>query len=446
MKYGKKAFEAASFVVVGFGLSQVIRLAGNIILTRLLVPEIFGIIMLARVFYIGLGLFSDVGLEPAIIRSARAKEPVFLNTAWTIQIIRSVFLAVLSAIIAYPISVIYKEPALFYIIPLIGLISVPDGCRSTSLSLMNRELQQKTLTIMELVIQVCSLVSMIGIALVFRNIWALLAGDLVAAIMRTVWSHVLNKETPNRLVLEKTSVSELLNFGKWIMLSTALMFLASQADRFMLGKLFSMTWLGVYGIAVNLAELPKQVLNRLNGKVIYPLIVKYADLSRDELRLRIQKARGGLLLAVTALLAVFGSFGDVAINILYDARYQAASWILPMLVFGMWPLILLSTVEGSLLAIGRPMYATLGNLAKFVYMVIFIPLSYRLGGAFGVIVAIAFNDLPSYLIISAGLVRERLSLIRQDLFLTAALVLFTGLLFAIRYLFGMGLPGSAAFA
>ena len=86
------------------------------------------------------------------------------------------------------------------------------------------------------------------------------------------------------------------------------------------------------------------------------------------------------------------------------------------------------------------------DLAKFVYMVIFIPLSYRLGGAFGVIVAIAFNDLPSYLIISAGLVRERLSLIRQDLFLTAALVLFTGLLFAIRYLFGMGLPGSAAFA
>lgn len=444
MTYGKKAFEAASFVVVGFGLSQGIRLAGNIILTRLLVPEIFGIIMLARVFYIGLGLFSDVGLEPAIIRSSRAKETAFLNTAWTIQIIRSVILAFLSACIAYPASLIYKEPSLLYIIPLIGLISVPDGCRSTSLSLMNRDLQQKTLTIMELAVQICSLAVMVGTALVFRNIWALLAGDLVAAVMRTLWSHFLNKDRPNRWVLERAAVSELLNFGKWIMLSTALMFLASQADRFMLGKLFTMTWFGVYGIAVNLAELPKQILNRLNGKVIYPLIVKYADLSRDELRTRISKARGGLLLAIAALLALFGSFGDVAIDILYDERYQAAAWILPMLVFGMWPLILLSTVEGSLLAIGKPMYSTLGNLAKFVYMVIFIPISYKLGGEFGVIVAIAFNDLPSYLLISAGLIKERLSLVRQDILLTVSLALVTAVLFSIRFFCGMGLPGSSA--
>lgn len=444
MKYGKKAFEAASFVVIGFGFSQVIRLAGNIILTRLLVPEIFGIIMLARVFYIGLGLFSDVGLEPAIIRSNRAKDPVFLNTAWTIQIIRSVILALLSAAIAYPVSVVYKEPALLYLIPLIGLISVPDGCRSTSLTLMNRELQQKTLTIMELVIQVCSLVSMIAAAYFMRNIWALLVGDLVAAVMRTAWSHCLNREQPNAFVLEKESVGELLHFGKWIMLSTALMFLASQSDRFMLGKFFSMAWFGVYGIAVNLAELPKAILNRLNGKVIYPLIVKYADLSRDELRAKIQTARGGLLLGVLALLALFGSFGDVAVRILYDERYEAAAWILPMLVFGMWPLILISTVEGGLLAIGKPMYSSMGNLAKFIYMIIAIPLGFALAGEFGVIVAIAFNDLPTYLIISYGLVRERISLVRQDLLLTLALILFTAVLFGIRFALGMGLPGSVA--
>lgn len=444
VKRGKKALEAATFVVAGFGLSQVIRLAGNIALTRLLVPEIFGVITIARVFYLGLGLFSDVGLEPAIIRSPRSDDPVFLNTAWTIQILRSVVLAVLSALIAYPVSRFYEEPALALIIPLIGLISIPDGCRSTSLTLLGKELQQKTLTYMELAVQILSLGCIVAAALVLRNIWALLLGDLCSAVVRTLWSHALNAGHPNRLVLEKESIRELLGFGKWIMVSTAMMFLASQADRFILGKLFSMAWFGVYSIALALAELPKQVIGRLNGKVIYPLITKYSRLTHEELREKMRGPRFRLLLALALLLACFGTFSDIAINILYDRRYRDAAWILPMLAFGMWPLLLISTIEGSLMAIGKPKYAAAGNLAKFIYMVAVLPSAFSLGGQFGAVLAIALNDLPSYAIISIGLSREKLSLLKQDLLLTLILVACTAALLALRTVTGMGAPGRSA--
>jgi len=443
IKHGKKALEAATFVVAGFGLSQVIRLAGNIVLTRLLVPEIFGVITIARVFYLGLGLFSDVGLEPAIIRSPRSNDPVFLNTAWTIQIIRSIVLAVLSALIAYPVSRFYKEPLLLLIIPVIGLISVPDGCRSTSLTLLGKELQQKKLTYMELVVQILSLSCIIIAALVLKNIWALLLGDLCSAVVRTTWSHGLNRDHPNRLVLEKNAVRELLGFGKWIMVSTAMMFLASQADRFILGKLFSMGWFGVYSIALALAELPKQVITRLNGKVIYPLITKYSHLTHEELRDKMKVPRFRLLLALAILLAFFGTFSDLAINLLYDSRYQDAAWILPLLAFGMWPLLLISTIEGSLLATGKPKYAAAGNLAKFLYMIMILPLSFRLGGQAGVVLAIALSDLPSYAIISIGLSREKLSLLKQDMLLTLILLVSTAFLVALRMLTGIGLPGHA---
>jgi len=319
-RQGKKALEAASFVIIGFGLSQAIRLAGNIVLTRLLVPEVFGVITIARIFYLGLGFFSDVGLEPAIIRSGRADDQVFLNTAWTIQIIRSVFLALLSATIAYPISLFYKEPILVFVLPLIGLISVPDGCRSTSLTVLGKELQQKKLTYMELAVQVLSLVTIIIAALLLRNIWALLLGDLCSSITRTLWSHSLNRKHPNKLALDKDAAKELLGFGKWIMLSTAMTFLATQADRFMLGKLFSMSWFGVYSIALTLAELPKQVINRLNSKVVFPLISKYSELSHEELRSKMKKPRWWLLLGFAGALAFFGCFGDLAVQLLYDQR------------------------------------------------------------------------------------------------------------------------------
>jgi len=444
-KHGKKAIEAASFVIFGFGLSQAIRLGGNIILTRLLVPEIFGIITLARVFYMGLGLFSDVGLEPAIIRSNRSNDPLFMNTAWTIQIIRSVILAVLAAVIAYPISQFYQEPVLIFIIPLIGFVSIPDGCRSTSLPLLNKELQQKKLTFMELGIQVISLVVMATSAYFLRNIWALLIGEFVGSCVRMIWSHALNKAQPNRLALEKGAVKELLSFGKWILLSTAMMFLATQADRFILGKLFTMAMLGIYSVALNFAELPKQILARLNGKVIFPLIVKYAHLSNTALRDKMKVPRRRLLTIVAVLLACLGSFGDVIIHLLYDQRYQAAAWILPLLAFGMWPLILLSTIESSLLAIGKPKYAAAGNLLKFLYMITVLPLSYRFAGEFGAVLAIALNDIPSYVTINIGLKKERLSLLKQDLFLTLVLCLAAALLIGIRMIMGVGVPGSTEY-
>ena len=132
---------------------------------------------------------------------------------------------------------------------------------------------------------------------------------------------------------------------------------------------------------------------------------------------------------------------DLAIYILYDQRYQEAGWILPMLALGMWPLLLLSTVEGSLLAIGQPKYSAAGNFAKFIYMLVVLPLANYYGGHFGVILAIALNDLPSYILIIIGLIKERLSFIKQDLLLTMILIVSSFLLLFIRNITGLGFPG-----
>ena len=99
---GTKAYQGAAIVISAYGFSQLTRLAGNLILTRLLVPELFGVMALAQVFIIGLNLFSDVGVGPAIIQSKHGTDPVFLNTAWTVQIIRGFIIWLLTFMIAPP--------------------------------------------------------------------------------------------------------------------------------------------------------------------------------------------------------------------------------------------------------------------------------------------------------------------------------------------------------
>lgn len=71
---------------------QVLRLVSNLIMTRLLVPEMFGVMAVANTVIIGLALCSYIGLHHNIIQSSRGDDPDFLNTAWTMQVIRGVYI------------------------------------------------------------------------------------------------------------------------------------------------------------------------------------------------------------------------------------------------------------------------------------------------------------------------------------------------------------------
>jgi O-antigen/teichoic acid export membrane protein len=440
-----KAVEASAFVIIGFGMSQFLRLLGNLLLTRLLVPEMFGIMAIANVFLLGLQLFSDIGTGPGIIKSNRSSDPVFLNSAWSLQVIRGAILTTISLILAWPVSIIYKEPKLLLLLPVISLETLLRGLESTSLITMSKELQQKKLIIIELAIQMVNLTLMALLAYFTKSIWSLVIGTLFGSLIRTVWSHLLNSAHPNKFILEKAAMHELLTFGKWIFLSTAMMFLATQVDRIILGKFLAMAVFGIYNIALTFAELPKKIIERLGEQVVFPLITKYSHLPREQMRAKIKQPRKWALLALAIFLAAFGCFGDYIIRILYDQRYAEAGWMLPLLAFGMWPFILVSTIDRSLYSIGKPQYSAIGNMAKTVYMLIGIPLSYSFGGVFGAVLAVAINDLPMYVYVNYGLRKEKLSLIKQDMWATLLLLSATFLLLLFRALVGIGLPGAAVF-
>ena len=77
-------------------LSQVLRFGTNLLMTRLLAPDAFGVMAIAYVIMGGLAMFSDFGVKPIIIRSERGSDPAFLNTAWTIRNFQGVLLWLLT--------------------------------------------------------------------------------------------------------------------------------------------------------------------------------------------------------------------------------------------------------------------------------------------------------------------------------------------------------------
>lgn len=436
----QKAIKGTLWTLIGYGGSQVLRLGGNLILTRLLVPELFGLMALVQTFITGLTLFSDIGIRPGIIRSSRADDPVFLNVAWTLQAIRGIWIWLLCVVIAWPVAQFYDDQRLIWLIPIVGLGALLSGFHSTSLATLNRKVEIGKLTRFEFIIQAVSLTIMVIWAYYSRSIWALVGGNVIANSLKLFWSHRLEPEVSNRFAWEKSAAAELFSFGKWIFISTIMTFLAGQADRLILGRLFSLKLLGLYAVALTLAELPRQVMLKITSQVMFPIISQYVDLGRSELRQKILQKRWYLLVGLAFLVTGLASFGDFLILFLYDERYNQAAWMLPILAIGLWPLLLSITINNVLFAIGKPIYVAIGNAFKFVYMIALLPLAYSKMGIGGAIFVVAFNDILPYCVVNYGLWKENLSGLKQDLVATFLLLGLLTLVLFSRYSLGWGLP------
>jgi O-antigen/teichoic acid export membrane protein len=298
----------------------------------------------------------------------------------------------------------------------------------------------KKVVIFELGIQIVSTTVMIVWAWFDRSIWAIVAGGFTNTLVELVWSHFLISGKSNRFAWDKEAAKEIFSYGKWIFLSTALSFLCSQADRLILGKIFTLTMLGIYGIAFSLGDMPRQVILAISGRVIFPSISLLAELPREELRAKILKNRKLVLIPLAVGLAIFVTFGDQLILILYRKEYEPASWMMPILALGIWHTTLYNMMGSCLLAVGKSQYQAMGNLLTFVNLCITIPLAYHLKGNLGAVIAVALGDLPTYAVTNYGLWREGLTCFWQDIQLTGLFVGVLAILIGCRVALGLELP------
>jgi O-antigen/teichoic acid export membrane protein len=436
----KLAIRATIWTITGHGASQLLRLGANLILTRLLFPELFGLVSLVNVFIAGLNLFSDIGIGPSIIQNKHGDEPAFYNTAWTLQAVRGCLIWLGCILIAWPISTFYGEPRLLWLLPLVGIDAFISGFNSTALHTLNRDLEVRQLTLYDLSGQFLCLAIMIVWAWLNPSIWALIVGNTASALIQMFRSHRLSPKISNRFTWDKEALASLSSFGRWIFISTAITFLAEQSDRLILGKLISFEMLGVYGVALTFSDIPRQIALLISGRVLFPVFSKLAGLPRAELRTKIIRNRKFILLIMASGLAIMVCFGDLLISTLYDRRYQEAAWMLPILTLGIWPRVLCNTNEPALFAIGKPQYPAIAQLFRFIFTSIGLIVGYHFYGLLGAVIAVSLNDLCHYAVINYGLYQEGLSGLLQDA--QATLILFFVMLsvLAIRSALGFGFP------
>ncbi|QCO57182.1 polysaccharide biosynthesis protein (plasmid) [Pseudorhodobacter turbinis] len=346
-----RAARGSAWIAMSFVAAQGFRLISNLILTRLLFPEAFGIMALVTVLLVGLMLFSDMGVGPAIMQSQRGDEPDFLNTAWTIQILRGGILWVLACGLAYPAALFYDQPLIGQILPVASLALVFAGFEPTRIHTANRHLLLGRVTVLDLISTLLGIAVMLVLAYITRSVWSLALGSVATAALRLVLMTAFMPGDRNRLRWEKMAGSELLHFGFWIFLSSVCGFLVSQGDKAVLGKFLSIEGLGIYNIGAFLAMFPIMLGSTVTARVLIPIYREHTEVDPVALARLVRLRRivtGGLILGL-AVLALAGPF---IVNLLYDVRYSAAGGVMVAICSVQMIVVIFLTYDQAALARG----------------------------------------------------------------------------------------------
>jgi O-antigen/teichoic acid export membrane protein len=426
------------WTIGAYGLGTALRTGTNIVLARLLAPDIFGTMLIVYTLRMGIELISDVGISQNIVYNKNADDPEFYNTAWSLQLLRSVILWLVFLAAAVPIAQFYHSPVLALAIPVTSFSLVLAGLSSISKPLLQKKLQIARLNLYETIVAFIGSAATILFAYLNPTIWALVFGGLLGSAASMIGSYFLLSGVKQRFYLSRQYSRQILNFGKWIFVSSIVFFLSMYVDRLYLGKVVPLELLGVYGIARSISDLSGNLVLQLGNVVLFPFVASHSQTPRTDLRNRLAPIRAKFLLLAAFGFSLFATTADLAIRILYDQRYQAASWMLPVLIVGSWFSVLAYVNESTLLGLGKPSYSAASNGLKLAFLAIGLPVMVKISGLLGGVMVVALADLCRYVPILIGQRRERFSFGLQDLGLTSAVVATIALFEWLRWISGFG--------
>ena len=148
---------------------------------------------LVSVFLAGLSMFSELGILASIVQHQRGEDPVFLDTAFSIQAARGTAIWIVSLLCAYPFALFYNQPQVIPLLAVAGFSEVIRGLTSTATWTLIRRVELRNITLLAISSEVVGFAVCILWALASPSAWALIARTMASAAVYALASHFIAK-------------------------------------------------------------------------------------------------------------------------------------------------------------------------------------------------------------------------------------------------------------
>lgn len=356
----------------------------TIILARLLMPSDFGLVAMAVSVIAMVEVATTFSFDIMLVQKEHLERKHY-DTAWTLNIILGVACGLTTLALAYPAEAFFRQPGLAAVMVCLSAAWLLQGFENVGIVDFRRQMDFSREFRFLVGKKMLGFVVVVSLAIMLRNVWALVAGIVASRVGGVVLSYLMH---PYRPRLGLGAAREMLSFSIWLLLYNALNFLALRFSHFFIGRTLGSTSLGIFTVGSEVAQMPTLELVSAMNRAFFPGLSRLA--SQDgALRKGYLEITGAIALFAVPAAIGLAALATPVVELVLGAKWLPAVPVMQILAFAGAIAALSSHNYSAAWALGNSFSTTIMSLVRVVTLVV---LAVALASPYG-IVGIAYAEL-----------------------------------------------------
>jgi len=351
--------QSGFWTTYGVTAARGLALVSNLVLARLLLPEDYGVIGVAYIFWAFANLFTQGTLDSFIVYRGLADQKA-LDTAHTVSWIIGGSLALGLLVAAPAIAHFFAIPALTGVLSLFSANLFLSFLYTFKAGILQRQMRYRDLAQMTLVASLGRLLVSTGAAVYGLGYWSFALGDLAYWLL-SVLLVSLAVDAPLKLTLDPTARKAVLIYCLGAVGGSLGFYLNANFDSLLVGKLLGQEQLGYYNFAYQLTMAACIILTQATQQLGTSV---FAQIEADgDRRQSLQQLTGQMAFLGAPLFSLlYLILNPSLIAMLFAPRWVPACRIIPWLLGFAYCRLLTSPLSAMLSATGKPNISAQANL------------------------------------------------------------------------------------
>lgn len=301
----------------------------NMILARLLMPEAFGLVATITMVLSFAEIFTDAGFQKYIIQHEFNNEEKFkdaVQVAFWSNVGLALIITLLIFIFRDHIAYIVGNEELGAPIAVAGLTILFNAISSVHIGVFKREFEFKKLFWVRLAISLVPIIITVPAAYILRSFWALIIGNIVKSIVQAVII-IPSSKVGVRAFYSIEIFKDMFSFSFWTLVESVSIWLTSNIDVFIIGRILDNHYLGLYKTAITTISTYVGIIAAAITTVLFSTLSRYQNNQEKflETYFRFQRKLGIFLIPVGVGIFVFR---DLVVKILLGSQWMEISLFL----------------------------------------------------------------------------------------------------------------------
>lgn len=383
------------FTAMGSYSVLLIQFLINIILSRILSVEEFGIVANAQVYLLFFQLIVTAGIGPAIIQKKDLTEEDY-GVLFNYTIIFSLLLSLIFGLLGNFVAFSYRDEAYKKLFWAMSIVVFSEGINTVPRAILNKTLRFKALNLRVCISSVFGAVFGVYAAFSGMGIYALVICSAVPPVIAFIlnFSAVKLKYT---LSLNPKPLKSIFSFSKNQFFFTFFNYLSKNSDNLLVGRFLGPTSIANYQKSYQLLSMPTTVFLGVITPVLQPILSQHQDNVKviQETFFKIIRVLSLLAFSLTAFMMLNAK---EIIFFLFGSKWYGAVDPFFILSFSLWAQMLTAVTSSIFMARNHSKKLFINGIISFCIMIPSIIIGVSFGEILYVAIFVCIANLVNFLI------------------------------------------------